>query len=434
MTKTLIAVISLILAAAIMMLGNSLLGIALPLKMSAAGYSVELTGVVMASYFAGLLAGGIYGKRLILEVGHIRAFAGLAAIMAAAVLAHALLFDPVSWAVLRFLAGFCLAGLFAALESWLNERSSNETRGQVLSVYMATYYAAILAGQLMINLWDLAGVEVFVMAAMMICLSLVPVALTRVKAPDLSAVKPLSFAALYRVSPLAVIGCVMSGLMSGSYFGVGAVFARETGLGVFDVSLFMGSVILGALLLQWPIGRASDRFDRRTVLLAMLTLTVLVSAGGISTAALSDPLPALLGLGVLLGGAITSIYPISVSQAFDYLPRDRYVAASGGLVLAYGLGATVGPLIAAFAMGALGPQAFFGYMGLVALGFAGFVLYRMQARGPVPAAQQETFVALPRMSPVVAELDPRAGPDTASDAAPDAVAESGAARRAMQNE
>ncbi|MFQ5774911.1 MAG: MFS transporter [Kiloniellaceae bacterium] len=408
MLQTLGSIVSLLLGAGIMMLGNSLLGITLPLKMDAAGFSTEMTGLVMAAYFGGLLVGSVYGKRLITEVGHIRAFAGFAAIMAAVVLAHPMLVNALSWGLLRFLSGFCIAGLFAILESWLNERSDNATRGQVLSVYMMVYYSAIMSGQLMVNLWDLERVEGFMVAALLICLSLVPVVLTRVEAPDLSDLKALRFRDLYRASPLAVVGCSAAGLMMGSYYGVGPLFARNIGLGLFDVSLFMGAVILGAFLLQWPIGRLSDRFDRRTVLLWMLVLAVLACLAAIAATGIGDPLPVLLVLAPLLGGAMTSLYPLSLGQAYDYLPRDRYVAAASGLVLAYGIGATAGPALSALAMGALGPPAFFGFIGLVAVVFAGFVLYRMRVRAPLPAEQQESFVAMPRMSPVVCELDPRA--------------------------
>lgn len=408
MIRTLATVSSLLLAAGILMLGNSLLGLLLPLKMREAGYSTEITGVIMAAYFAGLLLGAIYGKRLIGQVGHIRAFAGFAALMTASVLAYPMIFNAVSWGILRVFSGFCIAGIFAVLESWLNERSDNATRGRVLSVYMMVNYSAIMAGQLMVNLWDLAAIGGFIVAAILICLSLVPVVLTRIEAPDLRAAKPLPFRELYRASPLAVVGCVMGGMMMSSYYGVGAIFARDMGLGLFDVSLFMGAVILGAFLLQYPVGRLSDRYDRRTVLLCLLMLAVLVCGAAIVGISLTDPLPVLLVAAPLLGGAMAGIYPLSMAQAFDYLPRDRYVAASGGLVLAYGIGATMGPILSALAMGALGPQAFFGFIGIVAGCFASFVFYRMLSRASIPAELQESFVAMPRNSPVVAELDPRA--------------------------
>lgn len=408
MIGTLSSVASLLLAGAVMLLGGSLLGLILPLKMRAAGFPAEMTGLVMAAYFGGLLAGSLYGKRLIAEVGHIRAFAGFAAIMAASVVAYPLLFEALSWGLLRLIQGFCTAGLFAALESWLNDRTDNARRGRVLGVYMIVNYAAIMAGQLMVNLWDIGGQEGFLMAAMLAALCLVPVVLTRLEAPDLTEIKPLNLRQLYAASPLAVVAACASGLMMGGYYGMGAIFASDLGFDVLWVSLFTSSVILGGLSFQWPIGRLSDRLDRRTVLLGLLVVLILVCAGGMAWTAAQGPAWPLLGLGLVLGATMTAVYPISVAQAFDYLPRDRYVAASSGLLLAYSAGATAGPVASAGAMGMLGPSGFFAFIGAVGAVSAAFVLYRMQARAPLPAGQQEAFVAVPRMSPVVGELDPRA--------------------------
>lgn len=408
MLRTLASVTALLLGAAIMMTGNSLLGLTLPLKMDAAAFSHESIGVIMAAYFGGLWAGSVYGKRLISEVGHIRAFAGFAGIIAAVTLAYPMLFNGVAWGVLRFLGGFCIAGMFAVMESWLNERSENKTRGRVLSVYMTVNYAAIMLGQLMINLWDLDALDGFMMAALLISLSLVPVVLTRVEAPRLEEIEPLSIRALFAASPLAVVGSCISGIIMSAYYGMGPIFAGGAGFGVFEVSLFMSSVILGGMLLQWPIGRISDHFDRRSVLLAVLALIALVCVGGAAATLAQVSLPVFLGLGILLGGGITTIYPICVAQAFDYLPRARYVSAASGLLLAYSVGATAGPVVTAVAMGRLGPVAFFGFIGAVAVLYAGFAVYRMHARAPLPHELQEHVVVVPRMSPVGAELDPRA--------------------------
>jgi MFS family permease len=407
---TLASIAALLMGALIMLLGSSLLGIVLPLRMSAAGFSTEVTGIVMGAYFAGLLAGSYYGKRVIGEVGHIRTFAGFAAIMAAAALAYPMQVGALPWGLLRFIGGFCTAGVFAVIESWLNERSTNATRGRVLSVYMVNNYLGIMLGQFMINLWDIGTTEVFMMASLLTSLSLVPVVLTRVTAPDIAQIRPLSLAALYRASPLGVIGSLASGTALGGYYGLGAIFAEQIGFSIFEVSLFMGSVILGGLLLQWPIGRISDRHDRRKVLLAILLLLIAACAAGPAILLLAEAFPLLLAIGLLLGGTMMCIYPIAVSQAYDHLTPDRYVGASSGLLLAYSIGATFGPVLCGFAMARLGPQAFFGFIAAVALLLTGFVLYRLSARDPVPPAEREAFVPLPRMSPVVAELDPRAAP------------------------
>ena len=410
MVKILRAVAALLLGIGVMNLGNSLLSITLPLKMQAAGFSTVTTGFVMAAYFGGLLAGSIYGRRLIGKVGHIRAFAGLAAVMAAAVLIHPMIFTAASWAVLRFVSGFCTAGLFSALESWLNERSDNANRGQVLGIYMIVNYVAIVLGQLMVNLWDLAGVQGFMVASILVSLSLVPVVLARLEAPDLSLSKPLSLRQLYAASPLAPVGSCVAGAAMGAYFGLGPVFARQVGFEVLQVSLFMGSVIVGGLLLQWPIGRLSDRFDRRTVLLVILILALLVCGGGFAAGTFADPFPPLIVVGLLLGGTMTTIYPICVAQAFDYLARDQYVAAASGLLLSYAVGSTAGPVFSALAMDFLGPYGFFAYIAACMAVFAVFVLVRMLIRAPLPPDLQEPVVPLPRMSPVGAKLDPRAIP------------------------
>jgi MFS family permease len=411
MLKILKAVAALLLGIGTMNLGNSLLGISLPLRMNAANYSTLTTGVIMAAYFGGLLVGSIYGKRLIGAVGHIRAFAGLAAVMAAVTLAHPLLFGAISWAILRFFSGFCIAGLFAALESWLNERCDNQTRGQVLGIYMIVNYVAIVLGQLMVNLWDLKGMEGFMVASLLVSLSLVPVVMSRIEAPDLSDLKPLSLRQLYAASPLAPVGSCVAGTAMGAYFGVGPVMASQLGFNVFQVSVFMGSVIIGGLISQWPMGRISDRFDRRTVLLVVLTLAFLVSIAGIAARTFANPFPPLMMVGVLLGATMTTIYPICVAQAFDYLNRDKYVAASSGLLLSYAIGSTAGPVLGALVMGVMGPHGFFAYIAACMAIFAAFVLYRMMVRTALPADKQEHVVSLPRMSPVASELDPRLTPE-----------------------
>lgn len=413
MAATLSSVVPILLASMVMLTGNSLLGIIVPLRMDGVGFTDELIGLIMAAYFAGLLVGAIYGKRLIGRVGHIRAFAGFAAISTAVTLAYPLLPAAMAWGLLRFLGGFCIAALFAVLESWLNERTENATRGRVLSFYMMVNYSAIMLGQLTVNLWALEGQEGFIMAALLIALSLVPIVLTRVEAPSLEDNEPLSMRALYDVSPLATVGACVAGLAMGAYYGMGAVYAGDVGLSVFGVSVFMSVVIFGGMLLQWPIGRISDRLDRRSVLLAILAGVTVISGGIVVQTLIGGPAPFLFVLAFLLGGTMTTIYPLCIAQAFDYLPRSRYVAGSSGLLLAYAVGATAGPVAASLLMGAVGASGLFGFVGAAAAVFAAFVLYRMTVRRALPLERQEQMVAMPRMSPVAGELDPRAvAPDS----------------------
>ena len=408
MLPILTSVSSIFVAVLLFMLGNSLLAITLPLKMEAAGVANELTGVVMAAYFAGLLAGCIYGKTLIFRVGHIRAFAGLSALNVGAILCHAMIFDPMAWAVLRFVSGLCIAGIFSALESWLNDRLDNTNRGRVLGVYMVITYFAMALGQLSINVWDVDSAGGFIAAALLTSLAIVPVAFTRAEAPSLAKAAPITLGELYRISPLAVTSAVCSGLMLGAFWGMCAIFGREIGLSVFETSLFTGSYIFGGLLLQIPIGRLSDRFDRRTVLCNVLADATMVCFAGLAAGRLGDPLPVVLALAALLGGAISNVYPLAIAQAFDYLDRERYVAGASRMLMAFSVGAVAGPLVCSIAMSWLGPHAFFGYIGVIAGLLTAFVLYRMGRRKPLPVEEQLDFVALPRMSPVAAQLYPDA--------------------------
>ena len=198
--------------------------------------------------------------------------------------------------------------------------------------------------------------------------------------------------------------------MLGAFWGMGAIFGRRyRPQRCSKPRLFTGSYILGGLVLQIPIGRLSDRFDRRTVLCNLLAGAVMVCFAGLAAGRLGDPLPVVLGLGALLGGAISNVYPLSIAQAFDYLDRDRYVAGASRMLMAFSVGAVAGPLIASMAMSWLGPHALFGYIGIVAGALAAFVLYRMGRRKALPVAEQREFVAMPRMSPVGAQLHPDAG-------------------------
>ena len=403
------SVASLLLGAGILILGNGLVGILLPVRLGVANMSPVTTGLVMSAYYAGLVAGSLWGKQIITRVGHIRAFAAFAALLCAATLTHALWFSAIPWSILRFISGFCMAALFATIESWLNERSTNDLRGQVLSLYQWTAYLASGIGQLLINIADVRNLVLYIVAALLLSLSLVPVVLTHVQGPDISRIRPLPLKELYRISPLGVVGCFGAGIMSGSIYGMGPIYGHEIGLTIFQVSLFMGAAILGGLILQWPIGRLSDRFDRRTVLLFVLVAVTaafaamyLMSAAGIGSTVV------LLGMPVLFGGAMSTIYPISVSHAFDYVSRDRMVAASSGLLLAWAIGSTAGPFAVSLLMGPFGPTMLFLFLAVVTALLALFAAYRMSRRAALPSAEQATFVPLPPTGDVAGSLDPRA--------------------------
>lgn len=399
---------SVLLGAGLLMIGSSLLSILLPLSMQRAGVPTELTGLVMSSYYAGLMLGSKYGLAIITRFGHIRAFAGFAAIVCASVLAHPLWVDVAPWIALRLVCGFCLAGLFAVMKSWLNNSSTNQTRGRVLSIYLMTNYIAMTAGQLLVNVWEFWQLEPYMVGGLIVALSLVPVVMTRERAPDISRVEPLKLRELFRISPLSVVGTLCSGLLMGGFYGMGAVYGQLVQFDVLGISIFLSALVVGGFLLQFPIGKLSDVLDRRSVMAVAVAIAAGLSVLGIFLPGLTRELWLFALLAALCGGPFSVVYPLSTGQAFDYLPKERYVAASGGLLLSYAIGATLGPLACSFVMARLGAPAFFGYFAVVCGALLLFTLYRMRMRTPLPARQQEVFKNVPAMSPVAAELDPRA--------------------------
>lgn len=404
------AVFSLLFGAGLLILGNGLIGILLPIRMGVENVSADLSGIVMSAFYFGFMLGSIAGQPIIRRVGHIRAFAAFAAAATAVSMAHALVFDVAIWAILRGISGFCMAALYATIESWLNVKSSNDHRGQVLSIYLVTSYLASLLGQLLVNTYEIEGLGLFCLGGLMMSLSLVPVVLTRVAGPELGAVKRLGLRVLYKASPLGVVATWGAGMLSGAFYALGAIYADSLDLSVWQISLFMGVPIFGGLVLQWPIGRLSDRYDRRTVLLGVLITCVVASVvlsffgyGGAS-------LTTLLVAAVFLGGALATIYPIAVAQAFDYVDRGDMVGASGGLLLVWAIGATIGPLIASFLMGHFQAPALFVYLAVVATALVIFTLYRMLRRQALPSAEQTNYVSMQTTSAIANALDPRTDP------------------------
>lgn len=398
-------------------MGNSLLGVILPLRMEAAAYPVALTGAIMSAYYIGLAYGGLRGKHVIFRIGHIRAFAVFAALMVATTLAYAVFFNPVAWLILRLVNGFCIAGMTTAIESWMNTRASNETRGRVLGFYMLTFFLAIASGQTLVNLAAPGTADLFMLAAALISLSLIPVAMTRQGEPDLSDSKVLTVRELYAASRVGVIGAVVAGLMVGSFYGLAIVFARRIGLSVSEAALFMSTVVLGGLALQVPMGILADRFDRRLVMSG--ALLAVGTAWGVLASFVASGLPfsALLVVAFAFGGAMSSIYPLCVAQTFDRIERKYYIAAAGRLLMVYSAGAAAGPLLAALFMSVYGPSSFFLFESGVAILYAVFVLLRTLRQPCVPLEQREKYVALPDVTPVAMALDPRTDPEPPADGA-----------------
>lgn len=354
---------SLLLSFGMLLLGNGMIGTLLGMRSRLEGFSTEITGVIMAGYPVGLMLGALYTVRVVAAVGHIRAFAAFASIMSVAVLAHVLFIDPVTWFVLRVVAGFCMAGMVMVVESWVNERATNQTRGRILSLYMITNYLGAGLGQFMLLVGDPAQFHLFIIASMVYSFALVPILLTRASAPKPSSPQRMKFRELLAISPVGVSGTVCAGMANSSLYAMGAVFAGEIGLSISEISTFMAAAILGGMVLQFPIGRLSDKFDRRTV------LTIAALATGLAAVsvlwAIGQPVAILFVTAAVYGAFCFSIYPLSASQVNDLASPDLRVQVAAGLLVAYGSGAIIGPIVAAQSMALFGAQGFFLFMAAI---------------------------------------------------------------------
>ncbi|WP_229682843.1 MFS transporter [Siccirubricoccus deserti] len=389
------------------MAGSGSLGTAVSLRLEAAELPRPVIGFVMSAYFAGLTLGSLLAYRVVLRVGHIRAFTAFASVVSAVTLLYPLLPPPLAWVPLRLAEGFCMAGIFICVESWLNDHAGPASRGRILAAYMICLYLGQASGQVLLALdWSNDGMRVFLLVSVLISVAVLPVALTRMPPPALPEVASFPARRLWVASPLGVVGTVASGLVLGSVYALGPVFARDAaGFEAQGAALFMGVLITGGVLLQWPLGRLSDAFDRRRVIVA--TLALLVVAALLVASAAEGGGVALLGSAAFFGGVAFALYPLCAAHTNDHLARDERVAASGGLVLAYSSGATAGPLLTSAVMMALGGWGLFLFAALVGLLGLVFAAWRLFARAPVPAERQGAFQPLPGTTPTAAPLDPR---------------------------
>jgi len=402
------------------MLGNGLQGSLLGLRATLEGFPTAITGVVMSGYYIGFLAGSTLAPRVVKRVGHIRVFAALASLASAAALLHVVFIDPVTWMVMRLMTGFSYAGLYVVAESWLNARSTNQTRGQLLSVYMVVMLGGMASGQLLLNVADPQGFVPFILVSVLVSLALVPVSLTAAPAPEFDTARRVGLIELYRISPLGIVGCMAVGVAHGAFFAMGAVYGEKLGLSLAGISIFMGLFIAGGVLLQWPIGRLSDRFDRRVVLTVATFLAAAAALAGLVTAA-GDGVPFFAAIGIL-GGMSLPLYSLCLAHTNDYLDTAQVVGASSALVLVTGIGSIFGPLTAAAAMSALGPAGFLWAIAAVHAGIGVFALYRMTRR---PAVRIEDKVphldVAPRVTSVAAAWASQTVQAQAADESPEAA-------------
>ena len=375
MFKSISAIAALLFAAAILYAGNGLQSTLLSVRGDLEGFPTAIIGLLASAYYAGFILGCRFVPGMIKGVGHIRAFVALASIASSSALAHILFVDATPWAVLRFITGFSFAGLTMVLESWINERATNENRGKVLSVYRIVDLGAVTIGNGLLAIAPPEGFQLFVLVSILISIALVPVALTRSDSPAPLETAKLDIVQLYRVSPVGAVGAAAAGLANAAFWGMAPVYVQEIGYGSAMIAAFMSAAIIGAGLFQFPMGFLSDKVDRRYVIVGSSLLGAGASALLASFAALSDN--ALLGFSFLFGAFIIPVFGICCAHANDHAAAGKAVATSGGLLLLYGVGSVVGALAGALVMDAFEPATLFWYIAIIYVALAVFSLLRI---------------------------------------------------------
>jgi MFS family permease len=392
---------------ALLCLGHGLSGSLVSLAANQAEFRTDVTGFVMAGYSAGLLLSTFFTPRLVRSVGHIRTFSGLASIVSTAALLYPLWVEPVFWFLLRVITGLCVSGMFIVCESWLNAASNNRNRGRMLSFYMIVTYGALGMGQLLLNVADESGYVRFIIVSCLLSMALVPMILLPAEAPSVEGAESVSVDAIWKASPLAVLGVLACGLGQSAFFALGVVFGLSKGLPLVMVSLMMALPPLGVILSQYPIGWISDRIDRRTIIMLLSAIAALIPVvvliGGYYVSRLM-----LISLITAFGIVSLPIYSLVVAHANDHLQKQQVLGASAKLVLLYGVGSLVGPIVVGHVMSRVGGDGYLIYMIVVHGALAGFAFWRrLRMPDHLKAQGRDVMtvspVSTPAASPALAE-------------------------------
>lgn len=361
----------------LLMVGNGIQGTLLGIRGNVEGFTTYQLSYVMAAYFVGFLFGSWAAPKMIRRVGHVRVFAALGSLVSAILVIYPVFPDWVVWTALRVLAGFCFSGIYITAESWINNTATNDTRGQALSAYMIVQMLGIIASQVLLNVPDTTGFALFIIPSVLVSLAFLPILLAPTPAPAFDSTRRLPFASLFRISPLGCIGMLLTGGIFSAMFGMASVWGAQAGLSVRDISIFVGALYVGGLVLQYPVGWLSDRIDRRRVIMglsATASVTMLVAA------LLPLPFTALIAVAFLLGGITNPVYALLIAYTNDFLPREDMAAASAGLIFLNGFGAIFGPTATGYLMETTGPRGFFLFIAVLYIALTAYALWRMTRR------------------------------------------------------
>ena len=392
---------ALLLGMMLLMVGNGLQGTLLGVRGGIEGFSTFDMSIVMSAYFAGFLGGSRLAPEMIRRVGHVRVFAALASFISAILILYPAFAHPVAWALGRVVIGFCFSGVYVTAESWLNNSADNTNRGKTLSVYMIVQMFGIVCAQVLLVMGDAGGYALFIVASVLVSISFAPILLSISPTPAFETTKPMPLKTLIETSPLGCFGMFLLGGVFSAQFGMSAVYGMAAGLTIVQISMFVSSIYVGALLMQYPIGWFSDYIDRRVVILIVAAVGGAMSLVGFL---FDHYFGALLVAAFVIGGTSNPLYSLLIAYTSDYLEADDMAAASGGLIFINGMGAIMGPLVTGWMMDIFGTQAFFMVIAVLMLTLTGYAGYRMTQRSRDGIEDGAYAAVMPSASPVSVEV------------------------------
>ncbi|AKI01181.1 arabinose efflux permease family protein [Hoeflea sp. IMCC20628] len=411
MIQSVRSVASLLLSTFFLLAAMGLSGYLIPIRAVAEGWTTFSISLIATGYAIAFTASCIITPRLVLKVGHVRVFGALTTIMGMSYLLHSLVVHPGVWVLTRALAGFSIAGCYMIIESWLNEKVSNENRGALFSVYMMVSMSAVMVGQYIVPLGDPSGPTLFMVCALICSMAVMPTLLSGAHSPKPLTQVKFDVPALYKRSPAAVIGTLLAGLIASAWGGLGPVYATQLGLSTTEGASMLAIAMIGGAIFQYPLGRISDRMDRRRVMIFAGIIGILACSITV-TFGVENRIIFFGGM-LFLGTVLLPIYSLNVAHANDHAEPDEFVEVASGLMITYGVATMIGPLITGAAMDWFGPHALFAVIALCFAAYSAHAAWRISRREQAPEEMRSDFLpmaAMPDQTPQSAELDPRSDP------------------------
>ena len=390
----------------ILTIGSALLTTFLALKLQSTGVSSFLIGSLTTAYYAGMVLGAFKLESMILRVGHIRAYSAFASMLAVITILHGFYIDIYFWLALRFVGGIATAGLYIVIESWILGTTTNKNRGSSLALYMIALYVAQAAGQWLLNIGHQDTLVLYCIAGMLASLSVIPLALTKASMPSFSEPETFNVKTMFSISPSGVATCFVSGMVLGSIYGLYPAFIKQIGYSTPEISLIMGLTILGGMIFQYPLGKLSDMTSRRYIISGLALTSSALCAALIVFG--QSGLFIMSAMSFLLGGATFCLYPIGISHACDRVSNNQLVSATQTLLLAYGMGATLGPIVAPLFNMAISGYGALIFIVAMTVPLCFFILWRKQTVPSAPDEDKHDFVFVTELTPITNEMDPRA--------------------------